>query len=138
MDTQAFKRSLHHSERYNRRGFESPTKRAQALEKAYQSDLIASIRDNGYLLEHGRIKVKLAEAFAHFDLFFVKPLDEELLHKVFRNFASIIIFEEGVKHGGVGSAILEFAARHNYHVPVKLEGVSDDFVSHGIISNAIS
>ena len=63
MDTQAFKRSLHHSERYNRRGFESPTKRAQALEKAYQSDLIASIRDNGYLLEHGRLRVKLAEAF---------------------------------------------------------------------------
>ncbi|KGG13099.1 MULTISPECIES: 4-hydroxy-3-methylbut-2-enyl diphosphate reductase [Prochlorococcus] len=63
MDTQAFKRSLHHSDRYNRRGFESPTKRAQALEKAYQSNLIGSIRDNGYLLEHGRLRVKLAEAF---------------------------------------------------------------------------
>ncbi len=63
MDTQAFKRSLHHSDRYNRRGFESPTKRAQALEKAYQSNLIASIRDNGYLLEHGNLRVRLAEAF---------------------------------------------------------------------------
>ena len=63
MDTQAFKRSLHHSDRYNRRGFESPAKRAKALEKAYQSNLIASIRDNGYLLEHGRLRVKLAEAF---------------------------------------------------------------------------
>jgi len=39
MDTQAFRRSLHHSDRYNRRGFDSPTKRAQALEEAYQSDL---------------------------------------------------------------------------------------------------
>ena len=63
MDTQAFKRSLHHSDRYNRRGFESPTKRAQALEKAYQSSLIGSIRDNGYLLEHGRLRVRLAQAF---------------------------------------------------------------------------
>ncbi len=63
MDTQAFKRSLHHSDRYNRRGFESPAKRAKALEKAYQSNLIASIRDNGYLLEHGRLRVRLAEAF---------------------------------------------------------------------------
>ncbi len=63
MDTQAFKRSLHHSERYNRRGFGSPAQRAQALEKAYQSSLIASIRDNGYLLEHGRLRVRLAEAF---------------------------------------------------------------------------
>ncbi len=63
MDTQAFKRSLHHSDRYNRRGFGSPTKRAQALEKAYQSSLISSIRDNGYLFEHGRLRVRLAEAF---------------------------------------------------------------------------
>ncbi len=63
MDTQAFKRSLHHSDRYNRRGFGSPTKRAQELEKAYQSSLIGSIRDNGYVFEHGRLKVKLAEAF---------------------------------------------------------------------------
>ena len=63
MDTQAFKRSLHQSDRYNRRGFESPAKRAQALGKAYQSTLISSIRDNGYLLKHGRLEVKLAEAF---------------------------------------------------------------------------
>ena len=63
MDTQAFKRSLHHSERYNRRGFGSPAKRAKELEKAYQSSLITSIRDNGYSLKHGRLQVKLAEAF---------------------------------------------------------------------------
>ena len=50
MDTQAFRRSLHHSDRYNRRGFDSPTKRAQALEEAYQSDLISSIRDNDFCL----------------------------------------------------------------------------------------
>ncbi|MFL0742498.1 MAG: 4-hydroxy-3-methylbut-2-enyl diphosphate reductase, partial [Prochlorococcus sp.] len=42
MDTQAFKRSLHQSDRYNRRGFGSPSKRTQALEKAYQSSLIGS------------------------------------------------------------------------------------------------
>ena len=63
MDTQAFKRSLHQSDRYNRRGFGSPAKRAQALGEAYQSSLISSIRDNGYLLKHGRLEVKLAEAF---------------------------------------------------------------------------
>ncbi len=63
MDTQAFKRSLHKSDRYNRRGFGSPANRAQELEKAYQSSLIGSIRDNGYVLNHGRLRVKLAEAF---------------------------------------------------------------------------
>ena len=64
MDTQAFRRSLHHSDRYNRRGFDSPTKRAQALEEAYQSDLISYIRDNGFNFTKGRLKIKLAKAFA--------------------------------------------------------------------------
>jgi len=63
MDTQAFRRSLHHSDRYNRRGFDSPTKRAQALEEAYQSDLISSIRDNGFNYTKGRLNIKLAQAF---------------------------------------------------------------------------
>ena len=63
MDTQAFRRSLHHSDRYNRRGFDSPTKRAQALEEAYQSDLISSIRDNGFSYKKGRLNIKLAKAF---------------------------------------------------------------------------
>ena len=63
MDTQAFRRSLHHSDRYNRRGFDSPTKRAQALEEAYQSDLISSIRDNNFTYTKGRLNIKLAQAF---------------------------------------------------------------------------
>ena len=63
MDTQAFKQTLHKSDRYNRRGFGSANKRAQALAEAYQSGLIGSIRENGNLLEHGRLKVKLAQAF---------------------------------------------------------------------------
>jgi len=63
MDTQAFRRSLHHSARYNRRGFDSPTKRAHALEEAYQSDLISSIRDNNFNYTKGRLNIKLAKAF---------------------------------------------------------------------------
>lgn len=63
VDTHAFKRSLHHSERYNRRGFGRAQEVAGSLEQAYQSDLVAKIRENGYSLEHGRLSVKLAEAF---------------------------------------------------------------------------
>lgn len=63
MDTHAFKRSLHHSERYNRRGFGRAEEVAESLEQAYQSSLIGTIRDNGYRLEHGRLNVRLAEAF---------------------------------------------------------------------------
>ena len=63
MDTHAFKRSLHHSERYNRRGFGRAEEVAESLEQSYQSGLIGTIRDNGYRLEHGRLNVRLAEAF---------------------------------------------------------------------------
>ena len=63
MDTQAFKQTLHKSDRYNRRGFGSANKRAKALARDYQSSLIGSIRENGNVLEYGRLNVKLAEAF---------------------------------------------------------------------------
>ncbi|MBM5803558.1 MAG: 4-hydroxy-3-methylbut-2-enyl diphosphate reductase [Cyanobacteria bacterium K_DeepCast_35m_m2_155] len=63
MDTRAFKRSLHHSERYNRRGFGLGDEVAGTLEQAYQSDLIAELRANGYELRDGRLTVRLAEAF---------------------------------------------------------------------------
>ena len=63
MDTHAFKRSLHHSDRYNRRGFGRAEEVAGSLEQAYQRSLIGSIRDNQYRLSHGRLNVRLAEAF---------------------------------------------------------------------------
>ena len=63
MDTRAFKRSLHHSERYNRRGFGLGDEVAGNLEQAYQSDLIAKLRETGHTLQRGRLTVRLAEAF---------------------------------------------------------------------------
>ena len=63
MDTHAFKRSLHNSERYNRRGFGRAEEVAESLEQAYQSGLIGTIRENNYKLSHGRLNVRLAEAF---------------------------------------------------------------------------
>ena len=82
-------------------------------------------------IEKALSHVNYPEAFAHFDLCFAKPLDEELLHKVFNKFKTVVVFEEGVKQGGVGSAVLEFASQKMYQVPIHLEGVSDIFVPHG-------
>ena len=62
MDTRSFKRSLHHSERYNRRGFGLGEEVAGSLQTAYQSDLIASLRTHGHELREGRLTVRLAEA----------------------------------------------------------------------------
>ena len=63
MDTQAVKHAIQHSGRYNRRGFESPTQRAKALGESYQSNLIASIRENNFTYQEGRLKIQLAKSF---------------------------------------------------------------------------
>ena len=90
----------------------------------------------------GNIQAALAELknvdnFAHFDLGFVKPLDLELLHTVFNTYKRVVVFEEGTIKGGVGSAILEFAAQYNYNIPIELEGVPDQFISHGKPKNLL-
>ena len=77
------------------------------------------------------LKVENSKAFAHFDLCFIKPLDEVLLHKIFKTYKAVIVFEEGIKKGGVGSAVLEFAAQHGYSIPINTEGIDDQFISHG-------
>jgi 1-deoxy-D-xylulose-5-phosphate synthase len=68
---------------------------------------------------------------AHYDMRFVKPLDEELLHEVFSKFDKIITVEDGTVVGGFGSAVLEFMAKHNYSATVKIMGIPDRIVEHG-------
>jgi len=70
---------------------------------------------------------------AVYDLRFVKPMDEVLLHLIFKKHQTIITLEDGVKSGGFGSAVLEFAASHNYKNNIHLLGVSDDFPEQGTI-----
>ena len=71
---------------------------------------------------------------AHYDLRFVKPLDEEMLHQVFRKFKKIITVEDGSVMGGMGSAVLEFMADHGYAAEVKRLGVPDMFVEQGSVA----
>jgi 1-deoxy-D-xylulose-5-phosphate synthase len=68
---------------------------------------------------------------AHYDLRFAKPLDEELLHEVFSKYKKIITVEDGCIQGGVGSAVLEFMADHNYSAKVKRLGIPDEYIEHG-------
>ncbi len=68
---------------------------------------------------------------ALYDLRFVKPLDEELLHEVFSKHDKVITVEDGCIMGGMGSAVLEFMAENNYHASVKRLGIPDAIVEHG-------
>jgi 1-deoxy-D-xylulose-5-phosphate synthase len=69
----------------------------------------------------------------HYDMRFVKPLDETLLHEVFQKYQKIITVEDGTVIGGFGSAVLEFMAEHNYSAQVKILGIPDRLVEHGTL-----
>ena len=70
---------------------------------------------------------------AHYDIRFVKPLDEALLHEVFSNYAKIVTVEDGTVVGGFGSAILEFMNAHGYKADVTILGIPDRLVEHGTL-----
>jgi len=67
---------------------------------------------------------------AHYDIRFVKPIDEALLHEVFQKYSKIITVEDGTIIGGFGSAILEFMNAHHYKADVKILGIPDIIIEH--------
>jgi 1-deoxy-D-xylulose-5-phosphate synthase len=76
-------------------------------------------------LENENIEVE------HWDMRFVKPLDQDCLHGIFRHFNNVVIVEDGVVNGGFGSAVIEFMSDNGYHAKVKRLGVPDEFIDHG-------
>ena len=73
------------------------------------------------------------KSIALYDLRFLKPLDEEMLHEIGQRFSRIITVEDGVLKGGMGSAILEFMADNGYKPTVKRLGIPDRFIPHGTV-----
>lgn len=78
--------------------------------------------------------IKNPDTIAHYDFAFVKPLDENSLHTVFAMFKTIITIEDGVVNGGFGSAILEFAALHQYSSKIQILGIPDEFIEQGTVT----
>ncbi|MFA6863681.1 MAG: transketolase C-terminal domain-containing protein, partial [Dysgonamonadaceae bacterium] len=69
---------------------------------------------------------------AHYDLLFLKPLDEELLKEVAENYQTIVTLENGSIEGGMGSAVIEFFADNGYNnLNIHRLGIKDEFISHG-------
>ena len=71
---------------------------------------------------------------AHYDLRFVKPLDENLLQDIGRKFNKIITIEDGVRNGGMGSAVLEWMSDHGFRPQIVRMGLPDAFVEHGSVA----
>ncbi len=74
-----------------------------------------------------------APSIAHYDIRFVRPLDEDLLHEVGRHFKRVITIEDGERNGGMGSAVLEWLSDHNYHPEVVRLGIPDKFIEPGTV-----
>ena len=72
-----------------------------------------------------------ADQIAHYDMRWLKPLDETLLREISDKFDQIITIEDGVIYGGLGSAVLEWTNDHGYHPQITRMGVNDQFVEHG-------
>lgn len=73
------------------------------------------------------------EQYAHYDMRFLKPIDEALLHHVFTHYQKVITIEEG-STGGLGSAVSEFAVANNYTTPLKIITLPDVFMPHGSVA----
>jgi 1-deoxy-D-xylulose-5-phosphate synthase len=70
---------------------------------------------------------------AHYDMLYLKPIDEEILHEVGRRFKRVITVENGVRTGGLGSAVAEFMTEHGYMPRITRLGLPDEFVTHGTV-----
>ena len=71
---------------------------------------------------------------AHYDMRFVKPLDEKLLDEIGKKYKEIVTVEDGARNGGFGSAVMEWLQDHGYTTRVKRMGLPDHFVEHGTIA----
>jgi len=93
---------------------------------------ILTIGNTGLFVKeiHSRLIVQNID-YAHYDMRFVKPLDEERLHNIFKQFKTVITVEDGTVVGGFGSAVLEFMSEHGYTTRLKRLGIPDTFVEQG-------
>ncbi|SDS56200.1 1-deoxy-D-xylulose-5-phosphate synthase [Winogradskyella sediminis] len=92
---------------------------------------VLSIGTIAKTIEDAIVGLDIADAISHYDMQFVKPLDEVLLHKVFKNHRAVITVEDGTIVGGFGSAILAFANKHDYKHKIVTLGIEDQFIEHG-------
>jgi len=91
------------------------------------------------VLSVGTIAKNVSEAIlnlevSHYDMRFIKPLDESLMHTIFKKYQTIYTVEDNSIKGGFGSAILEFAAANNYKNTINVLGIPDTFIEHGSVT----
>ncbi|MHB9140479.1 MAG: 1-deoxy-D-xylulose-5-phosphate synthase [Paludibacter sp.] len=90
----------------------------------------------GTIANNAQLGIELIEkeqnvSVAHYDIRFLKPIDQSLLHEIAKKFKQIVTIEDGVIQGGFGSAVLEFMSDNGYKNQVTRLGIPDSFIEHG-------
>ncbi|MBN2613939.1 MAG: 1-deoxy-D-xylulose-5-phosphate synthase [Bacteroidales bacterium] len=110
---------------------EIPIGNARELQKGHDIAIL-TIGHVGNFAQEALLRLEADNiSAAHYDMRFVKPLDAECLHYVFRNFKKIVTVEDGTIVGGFGSAVVEFMCDHGYQAAVKRLGVPDKYIEQG-------
>ena len=105
--------------------------RGRKLREGEEVVLLTIGHIGNYAVEVCNRMAKKNISVGHYDMRFVKPIDEEILHEVFANYKKVITVEDGCIQGGFGSAVLEFMADNNYQADVRRLGIPDRVVDHG-------
>ena len=115
-----------------KRSFEKiPVGKGRLLRSGKDIAILSIGHPGNFVTEAAEILAKEKIEVTHYDMRFVKPLDEEILHAVAARFDEVITVENGTVSGGFGSAVMEFFNDHHYPVHVTRLGVPDRFISHG-------
>ncbi len=116
---------------------EIPIGRARQISKGFYNDVaVLSIGPIGNMVHQAieEIKEETGKGVAHWDMRFLRPLDEDVLHTIGRECAYVLTVEDGVRQGGLGSAVAEFMAENDYKTVTLRMGLPDRFVEHGSVN----
>src|SRR6056297_1496009 len=106
--------------------------KGQQIRKGEDIAVLSIGHVGNYVIEASKILTKAYQInIAHYDMRFVKPIDEEILHAVGKNYKAVITIEDGTIIGGFGSAVLEFMSENGYNPVLKRMGVPDRFIEQG-------
>lgn len=103
--------------------------------KRGEKTAVLSIGPIGYIAQEAILLAEKqgAAPIGHYDMIYLKPIDEELLHQVAQSYETIVTIENGTIKGGLGSAVCEFLTDNHYSNSVKRMGIPDQFIEHGSI-----
>ncbi|GAB4107867.1 1-deoxy-D-xylulose-5-phosphate synthase [Echinicola sediminis] len=110
---------------------EIPTGQGRIIKEGEDVAILTIGHIGNYAVEACKKLMKEGLNPAHYDMRFVKPLDESLLHEVFSKFKKVVTVEDGCLMGGFGSAVLEWMMDHDYQAQVKRLGIPDEVIEHG-------